>query len=54
MHTMLMIYNNSGYYTITMKQNNINQKRNEVGSRVFFYPRITEFTVGPDNVAGRE
>jgi len=32
-----------------MKQNNKNQKRNESGSRVFFYPRIIrEFDDGPD------
>ena len=48
MHTMVILYNNSGHYTITMKQNN-NQKRNESGSRVFFYPRIIrEFDDGHD------
>jgi len=49
MYTIEMVYNNSGYYSITMKQNNKNQKRNESGSRVFFYPRIIrEFDDGPD------
>jgi len=28
--------------------NNKNQKRNESGSRIFFYPRITEFDDGPN------
>jgi len=49
MYTIEMVYNNFGYYRITMKQNNKNQKRNESDSRVFFYPRIIrEFDDGPD------
>ncbi len=49
MYTIKMVYNNFGYYRITMKQNNKNQKRSESGSRVFFYPRIIrEFDDGPD------